>query len=304
MRGMRTVNMLLAGLAFLINNLNPIHAQTAEVPVNEKFERQFVLSNVEFTLRHEIAHVLIWELKPPIFGQEEDVADIFAVMGYLQMPMRKGEEDIVEQLKAVADGWKLEWRLAQEEKSENAYWDLHSLDIQRYYSIVCLVYGSDPVKHADLLKTVDLPLDRAEWCHEEHDQAKYAMQWMRSHFADASANAPGAARGKITVSYEQNTQVEGEKLDLWLRESRIADHIAEMVTERVYLPRDMAISFENCPFPNAVWIKERSRIQFCHPLLSRYLYLARELQKTHAAPEEGIVGRDEGEKRQPALSAP
>lgn len=261
----------------------PLLANDNDESTDEKYERQFVLSNVEFTLRHEFAHVLIWELKPPIFGQEEDVADIFAVMGHLNMPLRKGEEEVVEQLRTVADGWKLEWQLALEEKSENSYWDLHSLDIQRYYSIVCLVYGSDRVKYADLLKTAELPLDRAEWCHEEYDQAKYAMQWMRSHFADAPATASGAVRGKITVSYEANTGVDGEKLDQWLRESRIADLFVEMVTERVNLPHDIAIVFENCPFPNAAWIKEKAQIQFCYPLLSRYLYLARELRRQRAA---------------------
>ena len=304
------VRMLVAFFTLLMSGACPLHATERAPPENEKYERQFVLSNVEFTVRHELAHALIWELKPPVFGKEEDVADIFAVIGQLQMPVRTGEEDIVEQLGEVADGWKLEWQLALEEKSDHAYWDLHSLDIQRYYNIVCLVYGSDPVKHAGLIKTAALPIDRAEWCHEEYDQAQNAMQWARSQFADASTTTPGAVRGKITVHYEPNREVDGEKLDQWLRESGIADRIAEMVTERVYLPRDLVISFESCPFPNAVWIKEQAKIQFCHPLLSRFLYLARELQNSRSNSAGSITSRGEEERsgeggnRQPALASP
>lgn len=310
MKVLRHLSLLPALLAALLAGGGPLLANDNEASADENYERQFVLSNVEFTLRHEIAHVLAWELKPPVFGREEDIADIFAVVGYMQMPMRKEEEGIVEQLQKVADGWKLEWQLALEEKSELAYWDLHSLDIQRYYNIVCLVYGADPINNAGLLKTAGLPIDRAEWCHEEYEQARHAIEWMRSHFAATAATAPGATRGKIIVNYEQNNEVEGEKLDHWLREARIADRLAEMVSERIALPRDITISFENCPFPNAVWIKEKAKVQFCHPLLSRFLYLARELRKMPAAPagstarQSEAEGRREGDSRRPALSSP
>jgi hypothetical protein len=276
----------------LISSVNPLHANDATVSANEEYERQFVLANVEFTLRHEIAHVLIWELKPPVFGHEEDLADTIAVMGHMMSPMRKGEDSIVEQLVAVADGWKLEWQLLLEEKADHDYWDLYSLDIQRYYNIVCLVYGADPKNRADVIKAAGLPIDRAEWCHEEYAQAKNAMTWLRTQSSPVSVNASNPARGKMTVQYEQNTMVEGEKLDQWLRQSGIAERLAETVTERFHLPRDVVISFENCPFPNAAWTQEEAKVEFCHPLLARFLYLARELNKKRAATADSIIGRD------------
>lgn len=294
------VIMLFGVFSLLISSANPLHANDAVVSTNEEYERQFVLANVEYTLRHEIAHVLIWELKPPVFGHEEDVADTIAVMGHMMSPMRMGEDNIVEQLEKVADGWKLEWQQVLEEKVDHDYWDLHSLDIQRYYNIVCLVYGADPKNRADVIKAAELPIDRAEWCHEEYAQAKNAMIWLRTQSSTASANASNPARGNMTVQYEQNTMVEGEKLDQWLRESGIAERLAETVTERFHLPRDVVISFEGCPFPNAAWTQEEAKIQFCHPLLTRFLYLARELTKKRAASADGIIWRD----RNPAVRNP
>ena len=97
-----------------------------------------MLANTEFTLFHELAHVLIWELNLPVFGREEDAADNIALMGLMLLDRELPEAEqglVVEKLQAVADGWELEWRLVEEDQLELAYWDLHSLEIQRYYNI-------------------------------------------------------------------------------------------------------------------------------------------------------------------------
>lgn len=256
--------------------------------IDEKYEQLFVLANVEFTLLHEFAHVLIWELQPPIFGREEDAADTIAVMAQMMVPsqpapvgtgramMRYSE---IEKLQAVADGWKLEWKLIQEDELENAYWDLHSLEIQRYYNIACLVYGADPGNRKDIMEDAELPTDRAEWCHEEYALAKGAMDWLLNKFPATVKAAPGAVQKNVSVSYAANTSVEGAKLDQWLHESGIPERLAQAMTRRFDLPRDITISFESCPFPNAAWDSKTATIQVCHALLNRFLYLARELSK-------------------------
>lgn len=245
----------------------------------ERYERLFVLANTEFTLLHEIAHVLIWELKPPVFGGEEDAADTIAIMAQMMLPATGEIDNQVEKLQAVADGWKLEWQMVLEEELDNAYWDLHSLEIQRYYDIACLVYGADPANRAGILKDAELPTDRAEWCHEEYTLAKRSMDWLLSKLSLEPASGAQTERGKVTVAYSRNTTLEGEKLDQWLRESGIAERLAEALTRRFDLPRDILITFESCPFPNASWDAEKAKIQFCHALLNRFLYLARELSK-------------------------
>lgn len=269
--------------AILVASTVPLNAKDA---VNssvyysqEQYERLFILSNTEFTLLHEIAHVLIWELKPPVFGREEDAADTIAVMAQMMLPVKAGEHSEIEKLQAVADGWKLEWQLVQEEEIDNAYWDLHSLEIQRYYNIACLVYGADPANRAEIVQAAELPTDRAESCHEEYALAKRAMDWLLTKLSPESADGSRTKRGITTVQYARNNTLEGEKIDKWLRESGIAERLAEAMTRRFDLPRDIVISFESCPFPNAAWNAELAKIQFCHSLLNRFLYLARELSR-------------------------
>ena len=245
----------------------------------EEYERLFVLANIEFTLLHELAHVLIWEMKPPVLGREEDAADNIAMIAEMRMPERAGEAGMLEKLQAVADGWKMEWRLIQEDELENAYWDLHALEIQRYYNIACLVYGADPENRAAILEAAELPTDRAEWCEEEYAMANRAVNWLLTQGAQSLRGASALRRGVISVRHEANRSLEGEKLDAWLEQSRIAKRLAEAVSRRFHLPRDVQISFENCPFANAAWNAETASIKFCHSLLNRFLYLARELQK-------------------------
>lgn len=269
----------LFSFALLIYATLPLRASETANIEDVKYERLFVLANTEFTLLHEIAHVLIWELKPPVFGREEDAADTIAVMAQMMLPDSAdlSMSDEIGKLQAVANGWKLEWKLIQEDELDTAYWDLHSLEIQRYYNIACLVYGADPANRASIMEAAGLPTDRAEWCHEEYALAKRAMDWLLTQLAASPGNMDAPKRGKATVAYAHNTTVEGEKLDRWLRESRLAERLAEAMTRRFDLPRDILISFETCPFPNAAWDVKTARINVCYSLLNRFLYLSREL---------------------------
>ena len=51
-----------------------------------------------------------------------------------------------------------------------AYWDVHSLSIQRFYNITCYAYGADPEYNSDLVGGDYLPADRAASCQDEYDQ--------------------------------------------------------------------------------------------------------------------------------------
>lgn len=258
-----------------------VTAQQNDVPEGQSYERLFTLANTEFTLFHELAHVLIWELNLPVFGREEDAADNIALMGMMLLDQQLPEAQqgqVVEKLQAVADGWELEWRLVEEDQLELAYWDLHSLEIQRYYNIACLVYGADTENRQQIVIDTGLPLDRAEWCAEEYALAKNAMDWLLLRMSSKPELAFRNESGKVTVVYERNLRLHGEKIDKWLHESRVAERLAQLLTERFSLPRDITISFEGCPFPNASWDVDKAKVQFCYALIERFMYLANELE--------------------------
>jgi len=49
-------------------------------------------------------------------------------------------------------------------------WGEHSLSEQRFYNILCLVYGSNPEKFNFLVEDGDLPEERAEICPSEYER--------------------------------------------------------------------------------------------------------------------------------------
>src|SRR3546814_7327239 len=106
----------------------------------------FVLGNTIFTRFHELGHALVDKLEIPVLGREVDAVDALAVL--LMLP---DEEDAVadEMVMAAAEGHVMAYEQSGEE-DEEAFWDEHSFDLQRYASIHCLVYGSDPEGWSEL----------------------------------------------------------------------------------------------------------------------------------------------------------
>jgi Putative metallopeptidase len=119
---------------------------------------------------HEVAHALIdgWEL--PITGREEDAADQFSTL-LLINGLPNGDQialDSARSFKLLAD---------LEKGREKDYSDRHSLDGQRFFNTICLVYGHQPKQHEYLIKSGQLTVERAYDC--EEDYARLNKSWQR-----------------------------------------------------------------------------------------------------------------------------
>ena len=51
----------------------------------------------------------------------------------------------------------------------NRLWDIHNLDIQRFYNITCYAYGHTPEYNQDLIYEGWLPKERASNCEYEYN---------------------------------------------------------------------------------------------------------------------------------------
>jgi hypothetical protein len=123
---------------------------------------------VASTFFHELGHGLVDAWKVPITGKEEDAVDQLSTL-ILINHTQKGEQmalDSAISFKLYAD---------LDKGQPKIYWDEHSLDEQRFYDTICLVYGSNPEKYAYLVKDSTLPEERAELCRE--DYPKIANSW-------------------------------------------------------------------------------------------------------------------------------
>src|SRR3546814_17437084 len=103
------------------------------------------------------------------------------------------EEDAVadEMVMAAADGHVMAYEQSGEE-DEEAFWDEHSFDLQRYASIHCLVYGSDPEGWSELPEAVEMPEAQQENCPGTYAQT--VVSWDR-----LLENPIGRASGRESV---------------------------------------------------------------------------------------------------------
>jgi hypothetical protein len=120
---------------------------------------------VRFVFLHEIAHALIDQYKLPVAGNEEDAAD--RCSAYINLK-ELGEEGL-RAVYAAADAFAIESK--QGDNSKRSLADEHLLREQRFYNSLCMIYGSNPEKHAKIVNDGYLPKERAVRCRGEYQRA-------------------------------------------------------------------------------------------------------------------------------------
>ena len=128
---------------------------------------EFAVGNTLFVMAHEMAHVVISELGLPVLGKEEDAADSFAALIALHIRSAFSERVLIE----AAKGWILSSYRDKKQGNTLAFHDEHGLDLQRAYSVVCLMVGSDPDKFKALATEAELPEERQTSCVRDYKNA-------------------------------------------------------------------------------------------------------------------------------------
>lgn len=134
---------------------------------------EYVRTNIISTVYHEMAHALIDTMEIPVYGQEEDAADVFSVV---MVEAAYSEQEALRINQGAARGFESDHVLRVKKGREWNWADEHGPDMQRYFNIVCLTYGAHTRARKAFAKDMKLPDDRAEFCNEEYDVALNA--WM------------------------------------------------------------------------------------------------------------------------------
>ena len=140
--------------------LSSITKAAVDPEVSEQVLVERIFGTWTFVFFHELGHALIDLYDLPTTGREEDAVDDFSTV----LLIEAGRADFA--LRA-AEYWA---SLDSGELTTLAFADEHSLTQQRFYSILCLVYGSDPNTYAGLVSQGEdglLPMSRAVPCEEE-----------------------------------------------------------------------------------------------------------------------------------------
>lgn len=214
-------------------------AAAQEAPEVEAFMEGNVLS----IFYHELGHALIDVEDVPIFGQEEDAADVFAVIMAETIWNAGTALELAYDFALLFD---VDARARAEAGDAPAWWDVHGPDEQRFYNTVCLFYGADPAGRADYAADMDLPADRAESCSEEFDQALAAWGDVLDTVTD---RGPGRT---IALTRADEGQI-----------GTILTEEVAALNDMLQLSQSLAVRVEPCGEANAFYDPAEIAVIFC-----------------------------------------
>lgn len=217
----------------------------AEAPMTDA-DSAFVESNILAIFYHEMGHALIDIEDVPIFGQEEDAADVFSIF---LIDAVFDEESAQAIAYDTAFGFAGEAAARDAAGDDVAWWDVHGPDEQRYFNTICLFYGANPDSRADLAQELGLPDDRAEYCPDEYDQANHSWGSLLDELVE---RGPGDSF-RFTGDTDSLTGA--------LLAQEIRDLNAEMT-----LSAPLGVTIESCGEANAYYDPEQRQIVFCSEL--------------------------------------
>lgn len=150
----------------------------------DKLTVEFVRNNLRFITLHESGHAVIDLLDLPAVGREEDSVDqLAATLLLMNVSANETQHDIARVLQLASVWFKVNSQMMQSPDMAT-FADEHSLDAQRYFNLLCVIYGRDPENNQAIVDGGLLPKERAARCPEE--SSKITRSWARlllPHFA-------------------------------------------------------------------------------------------------------------------------
>ena len=214
----------------------------------DKATEDFVAANMIAIFYHEFGHALIDIMKLPIFGQEEDAADVLSAVLIHEF---FEEETAVKIAYATAFGFLGENDIDTAEKQDVAYWDVHGPDLQRYYTFVCLIYGAAPEERLDVARDLNLPERRLDTCEEEYELA--SNSW-GAVIDELHENGGG---NSIRILADHQVSEQGQ-----VAAEILAGEVAAM-NKDMSLPKRLLVRIEACDTINAFYDPKSREIIMC-----------------------------------------
>lgn len=245
----------------------------AQAMVLDDRDRLFVHGNIEFVVLHELAHLLLNELEVPVIGPQEHAADYLATIALIRPDQVNPERTnrVLQYVSAVMYGFAGAWDLDKPDVNQLPYWDNHSLTIQRFYNVGCLLYGSNPETFPRIPAVIGLPERRASQCRAEYDRAYKAVAWLVSNYGRKETGVTP----EIAISYGAAETVVSRQVIDSVRQARVIEKIVNRFSRYFALTRPITVITRDCRMRQAYWSEEDREIVLCHELFNYFLALAR-----------------------------
>ncbi len=161
--------------AELVAYFAKMFARSKNLSFDDKMQRNVIIRHVvkasTFVLLHELGHALVGELELPVTGRNEDVADQLAAWVVLST---KTFKNLDLSLLSAADWFGASAEKKKAKRIADKQWDVHSLDKQRYYNLLCWAYGAKPARF-NALASKKIPRSRRRRCRREYRQIDRAF---------------------------------------------------------------------------------------------------------------------------------
>lgn len=243
---------------------------------------QFVVGNVEYLLVHEIAHFVITEKDIPVIGPLEYAADYVATLALIrEEPLDVEQADRAQRfLLATAAAFAEAWRTGSASGAEVPYYGAHALSIQRYYQIVCLLYGSNPDGFGALAQSAELPPERARDCVEEYRIANRAMDWLLATYGRKPDDPEGAA---IEIVYGEPRTMTSKSVQRAIMDIELFERVTERLRQRFTLDRPFTLVMRSCGRAQAGWLPQQRELVICYELLDALYVLGMQAETAEGA---------------------
>lgn len=238
----------------------------------------FVVGSFEFALLHELAHLVISEKEVPILGPIESAADYIATTILISDEVREdaSSEIFDGYVRDAALALATSFELSAKSGADIPYWGVHALGIQRYYSMMCLLYGSNPDIYTALPVEYALPEQRLAGCASELALANRGLNWLiETYQVDHTDPVPEVA----DFVYGRP---ESQQLAIFLNEIRelnIFELSVNAITQRFGINVPFTAAMRSCGSAEAAWQSETRELVVCHELLSAFYSVYREMQR-------------------------
>jgi len=242
---------------------------------------RFAANNSLFVLYHEMAHLLVDQLRLPVLGKEEDAADNMATWTLLNK--RTAESD--KALADAAEGWLLTGVAYGSGKYEEDFSAAHSLDKQRAYQIVCLMVGSDDTAFRPIANQYAIGRDRQDSCYWDYELVDRSLKGVLEEHRGTST--------KVSVTYHDAGGRLRFAADAF-RSSGVFDEVAAEVREKYHLRRPIKFNARRCGEANAYYDPDTIEIIFCYELMKDFMELYAAEMPDPAAPQPSGAGKNKG----------
>lgn len=254
--GFFALPMLGAQATALTDDLQGLSKQQVEDSV------EFAFGNALFFLFHEAGHMLVSEFNLPVLGREEDAVDTLSTLLLLEAD----DEVFDTALTDSVDGWTFSAEASEAAEEDQALWDVHALDRQRAFSMVCMMVGKDAEKFKESADNLEFPAERRKQCVGEYLKAHDSwFSVLKPHQRTDGQN------NKFTITYKKPNNKELEDYADLTKTAKVLDILAELLSGLYKLDDGIKLTAAECGEPNAYWSPSEREVTYCYELMQWHM---------------------------------